>query len=73
MQAFRFDPAFPAPTINHHRSLEALSSAFAGAGFLTSRLLEPRPSAALVARDRAWQAYGRIPFFLLWDAVRSPA
>ena len=72
-QSFRFDPAFPAPTINHHRSLEALSCAFAAAGLLTRRLLEPRPTAALVARDPAWRPYGRIPFFLLWDAIRASA
>ena len=71
VQSFRFDSAFPAPTINHHRSLEALSGAFATAGFLTRRLLEPRPPAGLVARDPAWRPYGRIPFFLLWDAIRA--
>ena len=70
-QSFRFDPAFPAPTINHHRSLEALSRALDAAGFLTRRLLEPRPPARLVARDPTWRPYGRIPFFLLWDAVRA--
>lgn len=70
-QRFRFDPAFPALTVNYHRSLEALSRAFSDAGFLTRQLLEPRPPAALVARDPAWEAYGRIPFFLLWDAVRA--
>jgi SAM-dependent methyltransferase len=68
--AFRFDPSFPAPTVNHHRSLEAMQEALAAHGFLTRRLREPRPTAARAARDPAWAARRRIPFFLLWEAVR---
>jgi SAM-dependent methyltransferase len=73
VQRFRFDPAFPAPTTNHHRSLEVLSGALARASFLTRRLLEPRPGAALAARDPLWAPYARVPFFLLWEAVRAGA
>ncbi|MGH7724460.1 MAG: class I SAM-dependent methyltransferase [Candidatus Eiseniibacteriota bacterium] len=69
---FRFDPAFPAATVNHHFSLETLSLALRTSGFLTARLLEPRPPSRLVARDPAWEPYGRVPFFLLWEAVRAP-
>ncbi len=71
VQRFRFDPAFPATTTNHHHSLEALSDALALASFLTRRLIEPRPSAALLRRDPSWEPYARVPFFLLWDAVRA--
>jgi len=69
-QAFRFAPSFPAPTVNHHRSLETMQDALAGHGFLTRRLREPRPTAARAARDPAWEARRRIPFFLVWEAVR---
>jgi hypothetical protein len=71
VQRFRFDPAFPLPTTNHHHSLAALSGELARASFLTRRLIEPRPSPALVRRDPAWEPYARVPFFLLWDAVRA--
>jgi SAM-dependent methyltransferase len=67
-QRFRFDAAFPAPTTNHHLSLEALSAALAGAGFAIDRLLEPRPSAALVAREPSFAPCARVPFFLLIEA-----
>jgi SAM-dependent methyltransferase len=73
VQHFRFDPNFPAPTTNHHRSLAVLSAALQRASFLTARLVEPRPSAALVRRDSAWDPYARVPFFLLWEAVRAGA
>jgi SAM-dependent methyltransferase len=73
-QAFRFSPDFPATTVNHHRSLETLAEALAGHGFLTRRLLEPRPGAhgprRSAAIDPAWEARRRIPFFLVWEAVR---
>lgn len=71
VQRFHFDPAFPRATTNHHHSLEALSRALADASFLTRRLVEPRPSAALVRRNPAWEPYARVPFFLVWDAVRA--
>jgi SAM-dependent methyltransferase len=71
-QEFRFDPAFPAPTVNHHRSLEVLFAAFADAGFLTRRVWEPRPEAALAAADPSWEPYRRVPFFAVFDAVRVP-
>jgi SAM-dependent methyltransferase len=70
VQRFRFDPSFPAPTVNHHRSLEVLQDALAERGFLTRRLREPRPSAAHAARDPRWEARRRVPFFLVWEAVR---
>ena len=74
VQAFRFSPAFPAATVNHHRSLEALSSGLAAHGFLTRRLFEPRPTRARAreAGDPAWEARRRVPFFLVWEAVRAP-
>jgi SAM-dependent methyltransferase len=68
-QSFRFSAAFPAPTVNHHRSLQTTQDALAACGFLTRRLDEPRPSAALARRDPAWDAYLRVPFFLVWEAV----
>jgi SAM-dependent methyltransferase len=71
VQRFKFDPAFPAPTTNHHLSLEALTDALARAGFVVRRLLEPRPSGTLAARDPAWEPYARVPFFLVVDARRS--
>ncbi len=76
-QAFRFSPAFPATTVNHHRSLEALSEALVEHGFLTRRLLEPRPGdrapRRAAALDPAWEARRRVPFFLVWEAVRVDA
>ena len=69
-QRFRFDASFPAPTVNHHRSLEVLQDALAAHGFLTRRLREPRPTAQRAARDPAWEARRRVPFFLVWEAVR---
>jgi SAM-dependent methyltransferase len=71
VQRFRFDPSFPAPTVNHHRSLEVLQDALAAHGFLTRRLREPRPAAALAAGDPAWEARRRVPFFLVWEAMRA--
>jgi SAM-dependent methyltransferase len=69
-QRFRFDASFPQTTTNHHRSLETMQEALADHGFLTRRLHEPRPSAARAAADPAWQARRRIPFFLVWEALR---
>jgi SAM-dependent methyltransferase len=70
-QRFRFDPSFPAPTINHHRSLETMQEALADHGFLTRRLHEPRAAlAAGATADPAWEARRRIPFFLVWEALR---
>ncbi|MEO6462981.1 MAG: class I SAM-dependent methyltransferase [Candidatus Eisenbacteria bacterium] len=69
-QRFRFDPSFPAPTVNYHRSLETMQEALAAHGFLTRRLREPRPTAARAATDPAWEARRRVPFFLLWEALR---
>ena len=69
VQRFRFDPAFPAATTNHHHSLEAWSDALARAGFAIARLIEPRPARALVARDPHWVPYARVPVFLLLEAV----
>jgi SAM-dependent methyltransferase len=68
VQRFRFDPAFPAATTNYHHSLEALSGELARAGFAIDRLGEPRPSAALVAREPSFAPYARVPFFLLVEA-----
>ena len=73
-QTFRFSPDFPATTVNHHRSLETLSAALVDHGFLTRQLLEPRPGARAprgsAALDPAWEARRRVPFFLVWEAVR---
>lgn len=71
-QRFRFDASFPAPTVNHHRSLETMQEALAAHGFLTRRLREPRPSGRRAAGDPAWEARRRIPFFLVWEALRVP-
>jgi SAM-dependent methyltransferase len=68
-QTFRFSDDFSAVTVNHHRSLETTQKALAAAGFLTRRLDEPRAPAALVRRDTRWDAYRRVPFFLVWEAV----
>jgi len=68
VQRFRFDAAFPAATTNYHHSLEALSDALARAGFALDRLGEPRPAAALVAREPSYAPYARVPFFLLVEA-----
>ena len=74
-QTFRFSPAFPATTVNHHRSLATLSAGLAAHGFLTRRLFEPRPSGGgprpHAGADPAWEARRRIPFFLVWEAVRA--
>jgi len=69
-QTFRFAPGFPASTVNHHRSLEVLTAELAGAGFLTRRILEPRPRGAAPADDPAWEARRRVPFFVAWEAIR---
>lgn len=73
-QTFRFSPAFPATTVNHHRSLATLSAGLAAHGFLTRRLFEPRPAGrgalSTPGADPAWEARRRIPFFLVWEAVR---
>lgn len=69
--AFRFAPSFPAETVNHHRSLETMQDSLAAHGFLTRRLREPRPTVARAAADPAWEARRRIPFFLVWEAVRA--
>ena len=71
-QSFRFSGAFAADTVNHHRSLETMQTALTNAGFLTRRLDEPRPSAALARRDAHWEPYRRVPFFLVWEAVLVP-
>jgi SAM-dependent methyltransferase len=72
VQRFRFDASFPAETVNHHRSLEAMQELLTGHGFLTRRLREPRPPrAAHGATDPAWEARRRVPFFLVWEAVRT--
>ena len=69
-QRFRFDASFPAATVNHHRSLEVLADALVAHGFLTRRLREPRPTAAFARGDPAWEARRRVPFFLVWEALR---
>ena len=68
VQRFRFDPAFPAATTNHHLSLESLADLLARAGFAIDRLGEPRPARALVAREPSFAPYARVPFFLLIEA-----
>ena len=68
VQRFRFDPAFPARTKNHHHSLEAWSDALFAAGFAIDRLGEPRPPRTLVARDPSFEPSARVPFFLLIEA-----
>ena len=69
-QRFRFDASFPAKTVNHHRSLETMQEALAAHGFLTRRLVEPRPDRSRVPADPLWEARRRVPFFLVWEAVR---
>jgi len=68
VQRFRFDPAFPAVTTNHHFSLETWSDLLRGEGFAIERLGEPRPSPALVRREPAFAPYARVAFFLLIEA-----
>src|SRR5689334_20275194 len=59
VQTFRFDSAFPATTTNHHFALETWSDLLRRAGFVIERLGEPRPSPALVRRDKACAPYVR--------------
>jgi len=57
----------------YRRPLSAIFDALAAAGFLTERIVEPRPTAAL--RDAAPDAYERLlqrPAFLLVRARRVP-
>jgi SAM-dependent methyltransferase len=71
VQRFRFDPAFPAVTTNHHFALETWSDLLNRAGFAIRRLGEPRPTAALVRREPAFAPYARVPFFLLIEATTN--
>lgn len=71
VQRFRFDPAFPAVTTNHHFALETWSDLLHGAGFAIERLGEPRPSPALVKREPGFAPYARVPFFLLIEATTN--
>jgi SAM-dependent methyltransferase len=68
VQRFRFDPAVPRVTTNHHFSLETWSDLLRGEGFAIERLGEPRPAPALVRREPAFAPYARVPFFLLIEA-----
>ncbi|MBI4496376.1 MAG: class I SAM-dependent methyltransferase [Chloroflexi bacterium] len=56
---------------HHHRPLSDYTTALRRAGFLVRDLAEPAPDPDLVAQDpSSWEKFGRIPYFLVMDAVR---
>jgi SAM-dependent methyltransferase len=57
--------------IKHHRSMAGIVNPLLDAGFVLRRLLEPVPSADLVAARPAWKDEPRRPMFLLVSATKG--
>ncbi|MFQ6078163.1 MAG: class I SAM-dependent methyltransferase [Thermodesulfobacteriota bacterium] len=59
------------PRIYFHRPLEDYIHALLGCGFRISKFVEPTPTPEIITSDPQWEKCGRIPYFLIMEAIRS--